>query len=320
MRWRSCRSRAAIGTRFCGARGSRWGSEATSGNTAAVRSARRITSAAGSCALASHRTIPDHAWPPWTFASRTYHEYRRYSEMVNNGVRCRGPSAATTALRSGGRYVTRWLLIDPTAGTGANSFSGPSAITKLFVATAVATWPSAVRILVCNVLIRPAGSVSGVVVVSYGGSSATTGKISERPPPSTAHRPIRSCAIHDRHASRSQTAAPTANGPPIPATGPDGSSSVSRASTRRTPSTKAIRGTPSSTPSRGFQSSVSIEVSTDPSAGASASSGSNGAPYSGDQPSTKIRAMRRILPTATDASAQAGVVVSDEVVHLPPPA
>jgi hypothetical protein len=61
-------------------------------------------------------------------------------------------------------------------------------------------------------------------------------------------------------------------------------------------------------------------VSTDPSAGANASSGSNGAPYSGDQPSTKIRAMRRILPTPTDASAQAGVVVSDEVVHLPPPA
>jgi hypothetical protein len=86
--------------------------------------------------------------------------------MVKSGVRCPERSAGTTAPRSGGRYVTRWLLIDPTAGTGANSFSGPSATTKHPDARVVATCPSAVRIFVWSVLTKPAGSVSGVVAVA----------------------------------------------------------------------------------------------------------------------------------------------------------
>ena len=80
-----------------------------------------------------------------------------------------------------------------------------------------------------------------------------------------------------------------------------GSSNVSRASTRRTPSTNATRSTPSSTPSSGSQSSCSTVGSTDPSAGASASSWSRGVPYSGSQPSTKICAMARIVPAHPDS-------------------
>ena len=91
--------------------------------------------------------------------------------------------------------------------------------------------------------------------------------------------------------------------PHEPGVGPAiGSSSVSRASTRRTPSTNATCSTPSSMPSRGSQSSVSTVGSTDPSAGARASSWSSGVPYSGSQPSTKMRAMARIVPGHPDTS------------------
>ena len=91
------------------------GSEPTSGSSAAVRSAIARTSSFGSLPEASQRTIPVHECPPCSIASRTYQEYRhtsgRSAAIVNSGVRCPGASSAITAFCSGGRYVTRWLLM-----------------------------------------------------------------------------------------------------------------------------------------------------------------------------------------------------------------
>jgi len=52
-----------------------------------------------------------HEGPPRGMARRPYPEKRRYSGIVNRGVRCPGASSAITAFCSGGRYVTRWLLM-----------------------------------------------------------------------------------------------------------------------------------------------------------------------------------------------------------------
>src|SRR3954468_1496378 len=76
IRWRRSGASAPIGTRFCGARGSMCGWDATRGSSAAARSAIVRTVASGRCADASHRTSPLHAWPSSTRARRTYHEYR----------------------------------------------------------------------------------------------------------------------------------------------------------------------------------------------------------------------------------------------------
>ena len=138
------------------------------------------------------------------------------------------------------------------------------------------------------------------------------------------HRPVRRLQFHGRERLRplggqdgpsldplSHDRAPRL--PPIPGDRADrerpaqagscsasGSSRINRASTRRTPSTKVNSSTPSSWPSMGTHADVSTSGSTEPSVGASASSGSSGAPYPGAQPSTKIRAMGRILAVAAD--------------------
>ena len=115
---------------------------------------------------------------------------------------------------------------------------------------------------------RSSSSRTGVV-------RSTTGNSSSRPPASTAHRCTCSDATSERTARRSHRTAPIATVPQMPGTGPaTGSSTVSRASILRTPSTKAIRSQPSSIPSRGRQSSVSTVSSTEPSAGASSAASS----------------------------------------------
>ncbi len=80
-----------------------------------MRSAIALTSSFGSLPDASQRTIPVHEWPPCNMASRTYQEYRqtsgRSAAIVKSGVRCPGASSAITTFCSGGRYVTRWLLM-----------------------------------------------------------------------------------------------------------------------------------------------------------------------------------------------------------------
>src|SRR5262245_60512773 len=139
--------------------------------------------------------------------------------------------------------------------------------------------------------ISASGSACSAATVRYGGARATAGRTPGRAWPSTAQRSTCSSWISDRRASRSQVTAPTAKDPQIPATGPSRVSSIaSRASTRRTPSTNATRAIPSSTPSSGAQAPVSTPSSTEPSAGAKATSRSTGDPYSGAQVSTWIRA------------------------------
>src|SRR3954470_8161248 len=196
-----------------------------------------------------------------------------------------------TMLRAGSRYVTRWLLTTPTTSCGPSSCSGPSANTQRSTASDVASDASAERIVDWSACTSASPSRVAIVIVSYGGVRSTTGKRSARPPASTAHRCTSSRANSERTAARSQRTAPIATVPQSPGIGPaTGSSTVRRASMRRTPSTNAMRAHPSSWPSSGAQSTPSTPSSTVPSAGAS-SAASSGAPYSGDQPSTKMRAI-----------------------------
>jgi len=172
------------------------------------------------------------------------------------------------------------------------SLSGPSATTKHSDASADAVAASARRMRLWSSFTRSIGSEDAHEVVSYPGLGPAAGMTSGRPPARTAQRSTRTFATSDRRPGRSQTVAPTAKVPQSPGTGPrSGSSSVSRASMRRTPSTNAMVVAPSSAPSTGSQSPVSTVGSTEPSVGWSASEGSSGEPYSGAHPSTKIRAM-----------------------------
>ena len=79
-----------------------------------MRSAIVLTSSFGSLPDASQRTTPVHSGRR-SIARRTYQEYRqtsgRSAAIVNSGVRCPGASSAITTFCSGGRYVTRWLLM-----------------------------------------------------------------------------------------------------------------------------------------------------------------------------------------------------------------
>src|SRR3954447_19998252 len=192
----------------------------------------------------------------------------------------------------------------PTTSCGPSSCSGPSANTHRSDASAVASEASAVRIADCSAWISASPSFVAIVIVSYGGVSSTTGKRSARPPARTAHRSTRSLATVDRTAARSHSTAPIAIVPHRPGIGPaTGSSTVRRASIRRTVSANAMQVHAPSTPTRGPHSTPppapptsaapcapSSSSSTVPSAGAS-SAASSGAPYSGDQPSTKMRAI-----------------------------
>ena len=283
--------------------------------------ARRDHVAVGSCPLASHRTIPDHAWPPGTCASRTYQEYRRYSEMReqrrplsraergDHDAALRRQVRHAMALDRSHRWHGRQLVQRPVGddeasrreGGGDVSLGGPHLRVQR------PDQPRRIRVAAWWPWRRAARA-------QRRGRSRL---VHPRAPPID---PTCSSAIHDRRDPRSQTAAPTANVPQIPGTGPDGSSSVSRASDpadavdERDPRDAVVDAVARS-PVLGLDRRVDralrrrqrlVRI--------------QGAPYSGDQPSTKIRAMRRILPTATDASAQAGLTVSDEVVHVPPPA
>jgi len=124
----SSRSRAPIGTRFCGARGRCGGSEPTIGRTAAVRSAIRLTSSFSSRPDASHRTMPVHEWPPAasqgarTTRSGTRRPIRR---IVNSGVRC--PARVPRPPRSARAQIDDAVRLDVTDHRQRRErlFSGP---------------------------------------------------------------------------------------------------------------------------------------------------------------------------------------------------
>ena len=257
MRCFRSRSSAAIGTRFCGARGSTCGSDATSGRTAAVRSAiaDRLVLRELARDLTAHdagpgMAVPEHREPhvprvPLVVGDREHRCALARSELRHHRVPFRFEVRDAVALDVADRGVRRELV---QRAVGDHEALGGERGGRLALGAP-------------HLRVELDHQTGGVVGRARGGGDAgfeIDGRhllgVARRRAPPTAR-----CArtsTSERRAERSHIVAPTANVPQRPGVGPAaGSSRVSRASTRRTPSTNAIRSTPSSAPSIGAQSS-----------------------------------------------------------------
>ena len=185
MRWRRRHSSPAIGDRFCGARGSRWGRPANRGSSAAARSASRAASTVPSERGASPRRMPAQPSSP-TPGSRWY-QLSRSSPIANSGVRSPTRSATTARASAGGRYMRWWLLMAPTTGppTSRTNDSRPSSTTSRSGRASSSASAS-------SICWRNSPTRRATPVASLGGAGA-------RLPREAPHRRQRQPAVADRH-------------------------------------------------------------------------------------------------------------------------
>ena len=285
MRWRSSRSSAPIGTRFCGARGSTCGSLATRGSTAAVRSAIAAASSRARWpgGLASHDAGPRVAAlqhrEPQVPGVAGVGRLRRRCRTAACAARARAPRsrrcAAARGRSPGGSSRSR------RSGAPGSSSAARRPRRRTSAASSSAHSPSASRIFECRAIVSRFGSSPGALVVPTPGSRSTGGHL--LPAAAGEHGPS-----FDADVGRPRSDAPRDPRRPrrprtfrrAPASARlAGSSSVSRASMRRTPSTNAMRSTPSSTAfDRGPVVGLDARCRRSPSAGERASSWSSGVP------------------------------------------